>query len=74
VLVSISEKDFIGETLGLSAPEDRHNGTLAAMTICAWEGVRVFRVHRVAEAVETLKTTAAVRGDLPPERTVRGLA
>jgi dihydropteroate synthase len=74
VLVSISEKDFIGETLGLSAPEDRHNGTLAAMAICAWEGVRVFRVHRVSEAVEVLKTTATIRGDLPPERTIRGLA
>jgi dihydropteroate synthase len=74
VLVSVSEKDFIGETLGVTNPEDRLTGTLAAMSVCAWLGARVFRVHSVPEAVETLKAVSTIRGDAPPERAVRGLA
>ena len=73
VLVSISEKDFVGETLGLIDPEERSGGTVATMSICAWLGARVFRTHNVASTVETLKTVLTIRGDLPPERTVRGL-
>ncbi len=46
VLVSLSNKDFIGETL--DAPPDRRvTGTLATTAICAWLGARVFRVHQV---------------------------
>jgi len=74
VLVSVSDKDFIGETLDSADPEERLTGTLAAMSICAWQGARVFRVHSIPEAVETLKTVAAVRGDISPERVVRGEA
>jgi dihydropteroate synthase len=74
VLVSISEKDFVGETLGIAAPEDRATGSLATMAICAWKGVRMYRVHRVAETVDVLRTVATLRGDILPERVVRGLA
>jgi dihydropteroate synthase len=72
VLVSVSRKDFIGETLGL-AVEDRQVGTLATAAICAWLGARVFRVHDIAEMRQALDMVAAVRGDLLPERAVRGL-
>ncbi|MBA2560067.1 MAG: dihydropteroate synthase, partial [Propionibacteriales bacterium] len=39
VLVALSNKDFVGETLDLP-PEDRLSGTLAATAISAWHGAR----------------------------------
>jgi dihydropteroate synthase len=73
VLVSLSHKDFVGETL--DAPlEQRLVGTLAATAVSAWQGARVFRVHDVAETRQTLDMVASIRGDRPPARVVRGLA
>jgi dihydropteroate synthase len=73
VLVSLSNKDFIGETLGVP-PEGRLTGTLAATAICAWQGARVFRVHQVKETREVLAVVSAIRGEVPPMRAVRGLS
>jgi dihydropteroate synthase len=73
VLVSLSNKDFIGETLD-AAVDHRLTGTLAATSVCAWLGARVFRAHNVPETRDTLRTVAAIRGDIPPARAVRGLA
>jgi dihydropteroate synthase len=73
VLVSLSNKDFIGETL--NAPPDRRlTGTLATTAICAWLGARVFRVHQVRETREVLAMVSAIHGEQRPARTVRGLA
>ena len=73
VLVSMSNKDFIGETL--DAPvHDRLAGTLAATAVSAWLGARVFRAHHVRETRQVLSTVSVIRGDLPPARAVRGLA
>jgi dihydropteroate synthase len=72
VLVSVSRKDFIGETLGLGV-DDRQTGTLATATICAWLGARVFRVHDVPQTRQVLTMVSAIRGDLGPEHPVRGL-
>ncbi len=72
VLVSVSRKDFIGETLGLPTAE-RLTGTLATAAVCAWLGARVFRVHDVSQTRQALRMVSAIRGDLTPERTVRGL-
>jgi dihydropteroate synthase len=73
VLVSLSNKDFVGETLNLP-PEQRLPGTLAATAICAWHGARIFRVHQVAESRQVVDMVSAIRGDRPPARAVRGLA
>jgi len=73
VLVSMSNKDFIGETLD-AAVDDRLAGTLAATAVCAWLGARVFRAHHVRETRHALSTVSAIRGDIPPARVVRGLA
>jgi dihydropteroate synthase len=73
VLVSLSNKDFIGETLNVPA-EQRLAGTLAATSICAWQGARIFRVHQVLETRHVLGMISAIRGDTPPARAVRGLA
>ncbi|WP_347343506.1 dihydropteroate synthase [Jatrophihabitans telluris] len=73
VLVSLSNKDFVGETLDL-ALDQRLLGTLAATAVSAWEGASVFRAHNVAETRQVLDMVAAIRGDVPPRRAVRGLA
>jgi dihydropteroate synthase len=72
VLVSVSNKDFVGETLGVPL-EDRLAGTLAVTSVAAWLGARVFRAHNVTETRQALDMVAAIKGDLPPARAVRGL-
>jgi dihydropteroate synthase len=72
VLVAASRKDFIGETLGLPI-EERLPGTLAVTAVSAWMGARIFRTHDVAATRQALDMVAAVRGDQPPARVVRGL-
>ncbi|WP_273654862.1 dihydropteroate synthase [Cellulomonas fimi] len=73
VLMALSRKDFVGESLDLPV-DDRLEGTLAATSVAAWLGARVFRAHDVAATRRTLDMVAVVRGDLAPARAVRGLA
>ena len=73
VLVSLSNKDFVGETLDLPT-DQRVTGTLAATAISAWHGARVFRAHEVRETREVLDMVASIRGQRPPARAVRALA
>jgi dihydropteroate synthase len=73
VLVSLSNKDFVGETLDVPLDE-RLTGTLAATSVCAWLGARLFRAHQVRETRNVLDMVSAIRGERPPVRTVRGLA
>lgn len=73
VLMALSRKDFVGESLDLP-PEERLEGTLAATAVAAWLGARVFRAHDVRATRRTLDMVATIRGDRPPARTVRGLA
>jgi dihydropteroate synthase len=73
VLVSLSNKDFVGETLDLP-PEERLSGTLAATAISAWHGARIFRVHQVLASRQVVDMVASIKGDRPPARAVRGMA
>jgi len=73
VLVSMSNKDFVGETLDVPVGL-RLTGTLAATALAAWLGARVHRVHQVREARQVLDMVAAVKGVRPPAVTRRGLA
>ncbi|MEV6708786.1 dihydropteroate synthase [Micromonospora wenchangensis] len=73
LLVALSNKDFIGETLDLPVPE-RLEGTLAATAVSAWLGARVFRAHQVLPTRRVLDMVASIRGDRPPTLTRRGLA
>lgn len=73
VLVSLSNKDFVGETLDLPVGQ-RLFGTLAATAICAWHGASVYRVHQVPETRQVLDMVAGIRGTRQPARSVRGLA
>ncbi|HSA51984.1 MAG TPA: dihydropteroate synthase, partial [Yinghuangia sp.] len=73
VLVSLSNKDFVGETL--DAPvDDRLLGTLATTAVSAWLGARVYRVHQVRETRQTLDMVATIRGQREPAVARRALA
>jgi dihydropteroate synthase len=73
VLVALSNKDFVGETLDVPVGE-RLSGTLAATAISAWHGARVFRAHQVRETRQVLDMVASIKGDRPPAVARRGLA
>jgi dihydropteroate synthase len=73
VLVALSNKDFIGETLDLPV-DQRLEGTLAATAVSAWLGARLFRAHQVRETRRVLDTVSSIRGDRPPAVSRRGLA
>ncbi len=65
VLVAVSNKDFIGESLDLPVTE-RLEGTLAVISLCAWMGVRIFRVHNVKEARRVIDMVSVVMGKKQP--------
>ncbi|ANW66235.1 dihydropteroate synthase [Mycobacterium sp. djl-10] len=73
VLMALSNKDFVGETLGVGLTE-RLDGTLAATALAAADGARMFRVHEVGPTRRVLEMVASIQGVRPPTRTVRGLA
>ncbi|MCC9739571.1 dihydropteroate synthase [Streptomyces sp. MNU89] len=73
VLVSLSNKDFVGETLDRPVRQ-RLTGTLAATAVSAWLGARVYRVHEVAETRQVLDMVASIAGHRPPAVARRGLA
>ncbi|MDN5854928.1 MAG: dihydropteroate synthase [Actinomycetia bacterium] len=73
VLVALSNKDFIGETLDV-AREERLPGTLAATVMSAVAGARVFRAHDVRETRHALDMVASIQGTRPPAVARRALA
>ncbi len=73
VLVSLSNKDFVGESLDLPVGE-RLTGTLAATAISALAGARIYRVHEVVETRQTVDMVNTIAGRRLPQRAIRGLA
>jgi dihydropteroate synthase len=66
VLLAVSNKKFISETLGLSdRKSDRMTGTLATTAVAVWEGVRMVRAHDVAQTRDVLDMVAALRTGVP---------
>lgn len=72
VLVSLSNKDFVGETLDRPVG-DRLLGTLAASALCAAAGARIYRVHQVPETRQVVDMAATIAGRRLPQRAIRGL-
>jgi dihydropteroate synthase len=73
VMVGLSNKDFIGETL--DAPlELRLEGSLAATVISVLNGASIVRVHEVGPTVRALRMAEAITGRRPPATAIRGLA
>ncbi len=67
VLMALSNKTFVGETLGVGL-DQRLAGTLAATTIAAQAGARVFRAHEVEPTRHALEIVASVFDGRPPVR------
>jgi dihydropteroate synthase len=66
VLLAVSNKKFIAETLGLNGDKsDRLTGTLATTAVAVWEGVRLVRAHDVAQSRQVLDMVAAMRSGIP---------
>jgi dihydropteroate synthase len=72
VLVSLSNKDFIGETLDRPVG-DRHYGTMSATAICAYHGARIYRAHEVHQTRQVVDMARTISGRRPPKRAIRGL-
>lgn len=73
VLVAVSNKKFLGEVLDVDK-DGRLEASLAATSVCAWQGARVFRAHQVAATRRALDTVGAIRGTQPPKVSRRALA
>jgi dihydropteroate synthase len=61
VLAAVSNKDFIGESLGREKSE-RLAGTLAAATTSILLGARIVRMHDVRSAVDAVRMIEAIAG------------
>lgn len=72
VLMALSRKDFVGETLDVAVGE-RLAGTLAATALAADAGAAVFRAHDVGATRQVLEMVSSIRGGRPPSRPHRGL-
>lgn len=55
VLVPLSRKKVIGETLGLPDPRDRDAGTVACIVTSVQRGAAILRVHNVTAAWQAVK-------------------
>jgi dihydropteroate synthase len=73
VLVSLSNKDFVGESLDRPV-KGRLIGTLATTAVSAWLGAQVYRVHEVAQTRQVLDMVTAIAGHRTPTVARRGLA
>ncbi len=61
VLIGVSRKRFIGQLTGVDNPAARLAGSIAAACYAAEHGASILRVHDVAETVQALGVTAALR-------------
>ena len=55
VMVSVSNKSFIGKLLNKSDPSDRLSGSLAAETVCVLNGADIIRTHNVSQTRDATK-------------------
>ena len=60
VLLGVSRKSFIAKLSRGEAPKDRVPGSLAAVLSACAQGVRMFRVHDVAETRQALAVAQAI--------------
>ena len=67
-LLAVSNKDFIGETLGREKGA-RLEGSLAAVVICIMKGARIVRMHDIAATLDAVRMTEAVLGFRKPTYT-----
>lgn len=67
LLVAVSNKDFIGESIDREQGH-RLAGSLAAMVSCIERGARIVRMHDVEATVDAVRMTEAILGLRDPAR------
>jgi len=60
LLVSVSNKSFIGKILKKENPSDRLAGSLAAEVVCVLNGANIIRTHNVAKTKEAITTAQKI--------------
>ena len=73
VLVALSNKDFLGETLGGLPVDQRLEASLATAVASVMLGARIVRVHNTLATVRALRTVEAILGWRQPGLVARGL-
>src|SRR5688500_9438412 len=73
VLVALSNKDFLGETLGGLGAVERVAASLAAAVAAVVLGARIIRVHNAAAAARARRAVEAILGWRQPGIAARGL-
>jgi dihydropteroate synthase len=67
LLVAVSNKDFIGESI--DRPQGaRLSGSLTAMTACILSGARIVRMHDIPQTVDAVRMIEAILGWREPVR------
>lgn len=61
-LVALSNKDFVGESLGRRDRHERVEGSIAAAVYAVMQGARIVRVHNVRETVDAMRMIEAIEG------------
>ncbi len=67
LLVAVSNKDFVGESIDRGRGA-RLAGSIAAMTACIERGARIVRMHDVEPAIDAVRMTEAILGLRAPAR------
>ena len=60
LLISVSNKSFIGKILKKENPSNRLAGSLAAEVVCVLNGADIIRTHNVAETKEAITTAQKI--------------
>ena len=71
-LAAVSNKDFVGETLG-RGKADRLAGSLSAATVSVLLGARIVRMHEVTAAVDAMRMVEAILGWREPAYAVHNV-
>jgi dihydropteroate synthase len=61
ILLGPSRKSFIGSLLGELPPDERLEGTAAAIAIATMQGARIFRVHDVKSMKRVILVAEGIR-------------
>ncbi len=61
VMVGVSRKSFVGQTLGIESPKERLFGSIAAAVVSVWNGAHIVRAHDVRATREAVSLAWAVR-------------
>ena len=62
ILVSVSNKSFIGKILGRENPSERIFGSIAAETLAVLNGADIIRTHNVSETKDAILVVSQISG------------